>query len=69
MSEYGSGSGSRNSRFTRSSRPARSAATASGSCLAAFAITPMIKSVVAVDVPPAEIRGNCRPVTGSRPMT
>ena len=30
---------------------------------------PMISSVVAVDVPPAEISGSCRPVTGSRPTT
>ena len=65
----GSGSGSRSSRLTRSSRPARSAATASGSCRAAFAMMPIMKSVVAVDVPPAEISGSCRPVTGSRPTT
>ena len=28
---------------------------------------PIMKSVVAVDVPPAEISGSCRPVTGSTP--
>ena len=67
VGEYGTGSGSRRIRFIRSSRPARSAATASGSCRAAFAITPIMKSVVAVDVPPAEISGSWIPVTGSRP--
>ena len=69
VGKYGSGSGSRNSRFTLSSRPARSAATASGSCRAALAMMPIMKSVVAVDVPPAEISGSCRPVTGSSPIT
>ena len=39
---YGSGSGSRSSRFIRSSRPARSAATASGSCRAALAMMPIM---------------------------
>jgi hypothetical protein len=28
-----------------------------------------MNSVVAVDVPPAEIRGSWMPVTGSRPIT
>src|SRR5574340_130019 len=37
---------------------AGSAATASGSCRAALAITPIIRRVVAVDVPPAEMRGS-----------
>jgi hypothetical protein len=30
---------------------------------------PIIKSVVAVDVPPAEISGSCSPVTGNNPTT
>ena len=66
---YGAGSGSRSRRLTRSSRPARRAATASGSCLAALAMMPTIKSVVAVEVPPAEMSGSCSPVTGNSPTT
>ena len=69
VGEYGSGNGSRRMRVIRSSRPARKAATASGSCLAALAIMPIIKSVVAEDVPPAEMSGSWIPVTGSRPIT
>ncbi len=66
---YGSGSGSRSNRFTLSSRPARSAATASGSWRAALAMMPISESVAAVEVPPAEMSGSCRPVTGSSPIT
>ncbi|SHX05219.1 Uncharacterised protein [Mycobacteroides abscessus subsp. abscessus] len=58
VGEYGTGGGSRRIRFIRSSRPARSAATASGSWRAALAIRPISRSVVAVAVPPAEMSGS-----------
>lgn len=67
--EYGWGCGSRNSRQNLGSRPACSAAIAAGSCLAALAMTPNMNNVIAVELPPAEINGNCKPVTGSRPTT
>ena len=42
---------------------------ASGSCRAALANSPNITMVSVVDVPPEEIIGSCRPVTGSRAVT
>ena len=58
LGEYGAGTGSRSIRFTLSSAPARSVATASGSLRAALAMIPIMKSVAAVDVPPAEMSGS-----------
>ena len=63
------GTGSLSIRPNLPSRPEASAATASGSCRAAFASSPNMSSVIAVDVPPADTRGNWRPVTGSSPTT
>ena len=47
----------------------RSAAMASGSCRAALASIPNTNIVTTSEVPPEEINGSVRPVTGSSPTT
>jgi hypothetical protein len=49
---YGSGAGSRSRRPNLPGPCVRSAATASGSCRAAFASTPMMSMVITSEVPP-----------------
>ena len=66
---YGSGGGSRSRRASLPCPWWRSAAMASGSWRAALASMPNTNMVTTNDVPPDEISGSVRPVTGSRPTT